>query len=104
MCRTRGWGCGRIAGGLGSSEIRDSEIRDARTDSRFPEGMTERKTRATATATTGSFTSFRMTTKKKQRQQQIPGGNDRKKSKGKSQYRGLSTAHHKDRSVMLRSR
>ena len=48
MCRTRGWGCGRIAGGLGSSEIRDSEIRDARTDSRFPEGMTERRAKARA--------------------------------------------------------
>jgi hypothetical protein len=34
-------------------------------------------------------------------------GNDRKKGKGnnsKGQYRRLSTPHHKDKSVMLRSR
>ena len=35
-------------------------------------------------------------------------GNDRKKGKGnnnsKGQYRGLSPPHHKDKSVMLRSR
>jgi hypothetical protein len=45
-----------------------------------------------------------------QKEEQILRGKDRKKGKGngksndKSQYRGLSTAHHKNKSVMLRSR
>jgi hypothetical protein len=43
-----------------------------------------------------------------QEKKQIPRGYDRKKGKGKfksnDQYRGLSTAHHKNKSVMLWSR
>ena len=55
MCRTRGWGCGRIGEGLGSSEVREKQIpgendRKKGKAEADPYGMTARKARATTKA------------------------------------------------------
>jgi hypothetical protein len=70
--------------------LRDKDKGNGKSErrSRFPEGMTERKARARTKATADSRR------------------DDSRKSKGngKGQCGDLSTPHHKDKGVMLRSR